>query len=140
MPPNATCQAGAESLCCAGCPPSIQVPPLLLQCLEVRTLIVGHLRHARTPILLDDSVNAYLVVGFRVTEEGEAQYRVLDPHYGMRYAQRGEHQTFDPALGPDQYGADTAKDQWVCADWVEQASGCLNGYTPKPMWMALLIG
>merc|ERR1719150_1987794 len=63
---------------------------------HVRALIIGHLMRTRLPVLLDDTLNSYLVAGFRMSEKHGAMYRILDPHYGLRYAARAPHERFDP--------------------------------------------
>lgn len=108
--------------------------------MRIRSIVVGHLARTRTLVLIDDSINSYLVAGFRSAGRAGAEYRVLDPHYGMRYGSRGPGVKFDPQAGPDQFGCDSSKDQWVPAEWLEEGRGALNGYTPGPMWLMLLVG
>jgi len=116
------------------------------EAMRFRELIAGHLLNAQKPVLIDDSVNSYLVVGYREfdpdgpNEESPVQYRILDAQYGVRYAVRKYNFIFDPEKGPDQLGTDIAKDQWVPAEWLEEGRGCHNMYIPGPMWMVLLIG
>merc|ERR1712046_86756 len=51
---------------------------------KLREIFASHLHSAKKPILIDDSVNSYLVVGYREfdpegpNEEEPVQYRILD--------------------------------------------------------------
>lgn len=121
-------------------------PECIAQCMRLRALIATHLFEAAKPILIDDSVNSYLIVGYREfdpfgpNEEAPVQYRIIDAQYGLRYAIRRYDFIFDPEKGHDQLGTDVAKDQWVPAEWVEEGRDILNKYVPGPTWMALFIG
>lgn len=121
-------------------------PEAKAESMRLRELFATHLHTTGKPILIDDSVNSYLVVGYREFdpngpwEECPVQYRILDAQYGLRYAVRKYNFVFDPEKGPHQLGDDEHKDQWVAAEWLEEGRGLLNSYVAGPMWMALFIG
>lgn len=120
-------------------------PEAVAEAQRIRELLACHLERTEMPILIDDSVNSYLITGYREMdpdgpfEECPVQYRIIDAQYGLRYALRRHDFIFDPENGQDQLGVDKPKDQWINAEWVEEGRGLLNGYIAGPMWMVLLM-
>lgn len=67
-------------------------------------------------VIIDDGEYAYIIAGMRVDDEGDVDYQLLDPHYGLAYATRDHRENWrlKNVIGLEQpYGSDHGKVRWV---------------------------
>jgi len=105
---------------------------------KLLTMLRGHIVSHQVPVLIDNGTYSFAVAGVRCSADGNVEYRILDPHYGMLYpsgckVSAGEYAT---GSGEDVYGDDSGKDSWQPQAWLEEDFGRPLGGSE---WMMLFV-